>query len=260
MDIVVCVKRIPDTSQAVDVIEIDPSGKDIKRGSLVFKINEWDEYALEAAIQLKEKRGGTVTAITAGVEQCDDILRKSLAMGADRAIRVDEDVTAADSYAIARLLAGQIARLAYDLVLFGMQSGDLGRGQLGVMVAEMLGVPHAAGVVRLQVKDGEVSVGRELEAGWLELYTLKLPALLTVQTGINKPRYVSFASIRKARSKELRVVRLEELGLSRDLLTPMVKLEKMGLPPSGKEAKIISGPAERAAAELVAILKSRGVL
>lgn len=260
MDIVVCIKRIPDTSEAVDVIEIDLTGKDIKKEALAFKINEWDEYALEEAIQLKEKLGGTITAITAGLEECDETLRKALAMGVDRAIRIDEDVTTADSHGVARLLATQINSLPYNLVMFGMQSGDLGNGQLGAMVAEMLGITHATGVVRLEIKDGEVSVSRELEAGLLELYTLKLPALLTIQTGINKPRYVSFANIRKARSKELKVVTTGELGLSRDILTPMVKLEKLDLPPAGKEAKIISGSAEEAAANLAGTLKNLGVL
>ena len=260
MDIVACVKHIPDTSDAVDIVEIDASGKDIKRDALIFKTNDWDEYALEEAVQLKERFGGAVTAVTVGTEECDYTLRRALAMGVDRAIRVDEDVTSADSYIMAKILTALIGSLSYDLVMFGMQSEDFGRASLGVMCAEMLGVPHAAGVFRLEVRDREVRVGRELEAGTLELYTLKLPALLTIQTGINKPRYISFINIKRARSRELRVITLGELGLSRDELTPMVKLEKLELPLTGKKAEIISGSAEEAAANLANIFKRLGVL
>jgi electron transfer flavoprotein beta subunit len=187
-------------------------------------------------------------------------LRRALAMGADRAIRINEDVTAADSNVMAMILTSLISTLSYDLVMFGMQSGDFGRACLGVMCAELLGIPHAAGVFSLQVQDREVEVGRELEAGTLELYTLKLPALLTIQTGINKPRYLSYVNIKKAQTKELRIVTLGELGLSRDALTPMVKLEKLEYPTTDKRAKIISGSVEEIADKLVEISKGLGRL
>jgi len=260
VDIVVAIKQVLDTSEAVDVVEIDASGKDIKKGALISRINDWDEYALEEAVQLKQKLGGTVTAVTVGPGEWDDTLRRALAMGADRAIRIDEDAAAMDSCVVARVLTALISRLSYDLIMFGAQSEDLGSGQLGPMVAEMLGIPHATLVVSLQVQEGEARVSRELEGGVLELYTLKLPALLTIQTGINRPRYVSFASIKKARDKELKVMSLGELGLSREALTPMVKLEKLELTPAGKRAELISGSAEEAAANLATILKNSGVI
>lgn len=256
MDIVACIKRVPDIP---DFVEIDASRRDIKRDRLIFKINDWDEYVVEEATQLKEKLGGTFTAITVGLEGCDDILRRALALGADRAVRINEDVTTADSYVVAKILAALISNLPYDLVMFGMQSEDMGRGQLGALVAEMLGIPHAVGVKRLEVQDREVRVSRELEGGTLELYALKLPALLTIQTGINQPRYPSVLSIRKARAKELKVMMLDELGITRDELTPVVKLEKVGLPPSGKEVEIISGSADEAVHKLVTILRDLGV-
>ena len=257
MEIVVCIKPIPDTPEFV---KIDADGNDIERGRLLFKINDWDEYVVEEATQLKEKLGGTFTAVTIGPEECDDILRRALALGADRAIRINEDVTTADSYVVAKILAALIKDLPHDLVLFGMQSEDMGRGQLGPMVAEMLGIPHAIGIRRLDVQDGEVRVGRELEGSTLELYALKLPALLTIQTGINQPRYPSVLGIRKARNKELKVMTIDELGMSRDALTPMVKLEKLDLPSSDKEVKIISGSAEETADKLATILRDLGVL
>ena len=260
MDIIVAIKQVPDTSEVVDVVEIDASGKDIKKEALVSKINDWDEYTLEEAVQLKQKLGGTVTALTVGPSEWDDILRRALAMGADRAIRIDEDAAAMDCYTVASILAASISRLSHDLIMLGAQSEDFGSGQLGCMVAEMLGIPHATLVVSLQVEEGGVRVSRELEGGVLELYTLKLPALLTIQTGINRPRYVSFASIKKAREKELRVMSLSELGLLREALTPMVRLEKLELTPTVKKAELISGSTEEAAGKLAMILKDTGVL
>jgi len=260
MDILVCVKRIPSTSESTDVVEIDDSQKGIKKEKLLFRINDWDEYALEEAVQIEERLGGTVTAITVGLEECDDILRKALAMGADQAIRIDQDISAVDSYVVAKILTPLIRTLPYDLILFGMQSGDFGWAQSGPMVAEMLGVPHATGITRLQLENNkEAKVGRELESGALELYTMELPAVLTIQTGINKPRYASFTSIRRARTRELKVTALRELGLSVDALAPLIRLEKLTLPSAG-EVQIIPGSADEAAAQLVTILKGRGVL
>ncbi|TET88692.1 MAG: electron transfer flavoprotein subunit beta/FixA family protein, partial [Dehalococcoidia bacterium] len=189
----------------------------------------------------------------------EDVLRRALAMGADRAIRIDEEVITADSHVVARILEALLRNLPYALVLFGTQSEDFGSGQLGVMVAEMLGIPHASLTVSLQVKEGEVRVSRELEGGVLELYSLKLPALLTIQTGINRPRYVSFASIKKAREKEFKVMSLSDLGLSPETLAPLIMLEKLELPSKGKEAELISGSPEETADQLARILKNAGV-
>ena len=256
MDIVACVKRVPDLP---DFVKISASGQDIERDRLIFKINDWDEYVVEEATQLREELGGTFTAVTVGLETCDDVLRRVLAIGADQAIRVNEDVDTADSYVVAEILATLIKGIPHDLVMLGMQSEDLGRGQLGPMVAEMLGIPHAVGVKGLEMGDGEVKVSRELEGGTLEVYTIKLPALLTIQTGINQPRYPSILGIRRAKNKELKVMTVEELGIDRDKLAPMLKLEKLDFPAAGKEAEIISGEPEEVADKLAAIIKDLGV-
>jgi len=258
MNIVVCIKRVPDTSET-DALKIDTSQKDIEKGLLAFKINDWDEYALEAAVQLKEEPGGELTAITVGLKEWDDILRRALAMGADRTIRIDEDVVADDPYVVAEILTALIKDLSYDIVLFGAQSEDFSSGQLGAMVAEMLGIPHATLVVTLQMQDTRVQVSREIEAGVLESYTLDLPALLTIQTGINRPRYISLGGIKRAMSKELQVTSLSEVGLSRQMLNAMVKLEKLELPATGKEAEIISGSPEETAERLATILHNAGL-
>jgi len=258
MNIVVCIKRVPDTSEA-DALKIDTSQKDLEKGLLAFKINDWDEYALEAAVQLKEKLGGTLTAITVGLKEWDDVLRRALAMGADQAIRIDEDVVAEDPYVVAEILTALIKGLPYDIVLFGAQSEDFSSGQLGATVAEMLGIPHATLVVTLQMQDTRVQVSREIEAGILESYTLDLPALLTIQTGINRPRYISLGGIKRAMRKELQVMPLSEVGLSRQMLNPVVKLDKLELPPIGKEAEIIPGSPEEAADRLATILHNAGL-
>jgi electron transfer flavoprotein beta subunit len=255
MDILVCIKRVPTSSEPTDIIEIDASQKEIKKEKLNFRINNWDEYALEEAVQIKEKQGATITAITVGPEECDDILRRALAMGADKAIRLSQNVSEADPYVVANMLTSLIKTLPNDLIMFGMQSDDFGNAQLGPMVAEMLNIPHATAVTRLELRDKEAKVYRELEMGALEIYTLELPAVLSIQTGINKPRYISFTNIRKARDKELKVIEPEETGA----LSPLVRLEKLVLPQAG-EIEIIPGSAEEGAAQLIDILKRRGVL
>jgi electron transfer flavoprotein beta subunit len=255
MDILVCIKRVPTSSEPTDIIEIDASQKEIKKEKLNFRINNWDEYALEEAVQIKEKHGATITAITVGTEECDDILRRALAMGADKAIRLSQNVSEADPYVVANMLTSLIKTLPYDLIMFGMQSDDFGNAQLGPMVAEMLDIPHATAVTRLELRNKEAKVYRELEMGALEIYTLELPAVLSIQTGINKPRYISFTNIRKARDKELKVIEPEETGA----LSPLVRLEKLVLPQAG-EIEIIPGSAEEGAAQLIDILKRRGVL
>lgn len=258
MYIVACIKRVPDTSEA-DIIRIDASQRDIEKSGLAFKINDWDEYALEAAVQLKEKQGGTLSAVTVGPKDWDDILRRALAVGADKAIRVDEDVVAADPYVVAKILETLIKHLPYDLVLFGAQSEDFGSGQLGAMVAEMLGIPHATLVVGLQAEEQRVRINRELEAGTLESYSIELPALLTIQTGINQPRYISLGGIKRAMKKELQVMSLSDLDLHPETMSPMVKLERFELPPKGKEAELISGSPEESAEQLAKILQNSGI-
>jgi electron transfer flavoprotein beta subunit len=258
MDIVACLKRVPDTSEAAN-IKIDASGKSIEKSGLVFKINDWDEYVLETAAQLKEKQGGTFTAVTVGPKEWDDILRRALAMGADRAIRIDEDVVSLDPYPVAQILAKQIQDLRYDLVLFGAQSEDFGSGLLGAMVGEMLGIPHATLVVSLQVEEKTLRVKREVEASALESYSIELPALLTIQTGINRPRYISLGGIKRAMKIQLQVRTLRDLELSLAGLNQMITLEKLELPPRGKKAEIISGSPEESAEKLAKILQNSGI-
>jgi electron transfer flavoprotein beta subunit len=253
MDVIVCVKKVPDTAEAD--VSVSASEREINKERLTFAINEWDNYAVEEAIRLKEEHGGTVTAVTVGGKDKEDILRRSLAMGADKAIRVDmEDPE--DSFVLANVLYTLIKDQKFDLVFFGAQSGDFNSGVTGAMVARMLGISHAAVVNGIEVLDGSVKASRELEGGLNEIYEIKLPALFTIQTGINEPRYVSISGIRKARKKELKVMTPEDIGVTE--VKPILSLEKMYLPPPGKMAEIIEGSPEEAAEKLASLLKEKG--
>ncbi len=187
MDIVVCVKRVPDTSEAD--VSISKDGRAIEAGDLVFDINEWDKYAVEEAVLLKEKLGGSVTVVTVGTEVAEDTLRRCFATGADNAIRLtDKSLESLDAAAIARVLSPVIKDLNFDLVLTGAQASDDGYGHVGPALAELLGIPHATLVTSIEVQEGKVRVLRELESGLSEIVEVKLPAVLTIQTGINEPR------------------------------------------------------------------------
>jgi len=257
MDLIVCVKRVPHT-QEVDLV-IDPQKADIKKDMLAHVMNEWDIYAIEEAIQLKEKLGGTVTAITLGTEDDEEVLRRCLAMGADRAVRIDSENRSLDSYVISKILSTVIQRLKFDLVMAGVQADDDNSGAVGGMLAELLGLAHASVVTAVEPQDDEVTIRIELEGGIEEVSKIRLPALLTIQTGINEPRYVSIMGIRKAAKKELKVVTLEELGLSDSDLSPRTRVEAVFLPSEKEGAQIITGDPASVAEEIIQILKEKGV-
>ena len=262
MNIIVCVKRVPETTEAD--LSIDKSGKDIDKSGLVFDLNEWDSYAIEEAIQLKEKLGGTVTVISMGGEESNESLRKCLAMGADDAIRLmDPTFSGSDGSATAKILSEAIRNTPYDLILTGTQAEDDGYGQVGVVLAELLGIPHAALVNRLEVQDKKVKAHRELEGGLEEVFEINLPALLTVQTGINEPRYVSIMGIRKVAKKEIKALGASDLNLKTEevgLSGSDIQLEKMFLPPVGEGAVMLEGKPEEVALKVFDILKDRGGL
>ncbi len=262
MDIIVCVKHVPETAEAE--LKIDVSGRAIEKTGLVFDINEWDDYALEEAVRIREKQGGTVTAITIGTEDSDSTLRKCLARGADKAIRLtDPKFEGSDSYAIAKILHSTIKTLHFDIILCGVQSGDGGYAMVGPILAEMLNIPHATMVKKIELATGSAKVNRELEGGLEEQIEMKLPALFAVQTGINEPRYVSIMGIRKAMQKEIRLMTLADTGLTEnDVGTAgsWIKLEKLYVPPVEKQAEFLKGNPDEIAGKITEILKSRGLV
>ncbi len=257
MNIIVCVKRVPLT-QEVD-LEIDPSKRDVRRDMLAYVMNEWDNYAIEEAILLKEKLEGTVTAMTIGSEDDEEVLRRCLAMGADKAIRVDPGTLELDSFTISKILAAVIKGLDHDLVLTGVQAEDNNEGAVGIMLAEHLGLAHSAVVVGIEPEGNEATIRVELEGGIDEVSKIGLPAVLSIQTGINEPRYVSIMGIRKAAKKELNVIELGELELSEDDLLTRTTIEEIFLPPETEGAEIIEGDASTIAEEIIRIIKEKGV-
>ncbi|MEM2272928.1 MAG: electron transfer flavoprotein subunit beta/FixA family protein [Candidatus Bathyarchaeia archaeon] len=262
MDIVVCVKHVPDTAEAE--IRIDASGKDIEKRGLVFDINEWDDYAIEEAVRIKEKFGGTVTVVTVGPEDADNTLRKCLARGADKAIRLtDSKVFGSDAYAIAKILYNIIKSMHFDLVLTGAQTSDDGSAIVGPVLAEFLGIPHVTMVKKIEFKDGKAVVNRELEGGFEEMLEVDLPALFTIQTGINEPRYVSIMAIRRAMQKEIKVMTLADIGLSeKDVgeAGSWLRVESLFIPPAEKKVEFISGSPDEIASKIVEILRGRGLI
>src|SRR6202162_5796285 len=208
MKIVVAIKQLPVPDSQ---LRIDASGRGIQEGDLSFEINEPDAYALEEALQLKEKHGGEVVALCAGPARAASTIREALAKGADRAIHIEED-DLGDPLTAARIMAAAIKAEAPDLVLTGLQSDDLGYGQTGVILAELLGLPHATLIMEVEKQDSGIRVKRELEDGWFQHVEMPLPALLTMQSGSNKLRYATLMGIKKAKNKEIKRLTISNLG------------------------------------------------
>lgn len=262
MEIVVCIKRVPETAEAE--LKIDATGKGIVKENLVFDTNESDNYALEEALRLKEKSGGSITLVSVGPQEADEVIRMGLAKGADRAIRItDAKLAGADGYATARIIAQAVKDLKYDVILCGCIASDDGFSQTGPTLAEILGIPHAVYVTKLEVSGGAAKVHRELEGGLIEVLEMKLPAVLAVQTGINEPRYASMIGIKRASSKEIRVLDCSGLGLS-DKDTgeqgSSTAIERLYVPPRTRQAEIIKGSADEVTAKMAQIIKEKGVL
>lgn len=250
MKIVVAIKQVPVRDSQ---LKIDAQGHWIDEGDLSFEINEPDAYALEEALQLKEKHGGEVVALCAGPARAAQTIREALAKGADRAIHIEDDhLRELDTLGIAHLLAAAVKPEQPDLILTGLQSDDLGYGQTGVVLAEILGMPHATIIMQVEAQDGAIKVKRELESGWFQHIEMPLPAVLTIQSGINKLRYATLMGIKKAKTKEIRRVEAGELGARP---APAAMLERVYLPQKSKQTQIFEGDAKTAAAQLVEKLK-----
>jgi electron transfer flavoprotein beta subunit len=250
MKIIVAIKQVPERDAPA---HIAPDAKGIEERELQFAMNEPDAYALEEALQLKERNGGEVIVISAGPERVGSTIREALAKGADRAIHVVSDgLGARDALGVARLLAAAIQPESPDLVLTGLQSEDLGLGQTGVIVAEVLGLPHASLILQVEKTGSGLKVKRELEEGWFQHIELPMPAVLTIQSGGNKLRYATLMGIKRAKTKELRQINAAELSVD---AAPTVALEQITLPRKQKSTQMLSGTAKEAAAALVEKLK-----
>jgi electron transfer flavoprotein beta subunit len=248
MKIAVCIKQVVTREWQLRVAD---GGAWIRDADASFELNEPDAYALEEALRLKEKQGGEVVVCTAGPARSAQVLREALARGADRAIHVESDaLAAADAATVAEALASAIRDDAFDLVLTGLQSDDQGFGQVGVVLAEKLGMPHATIIMEVQAPSGGgLRVKRELEGGWFQWISLPTPALLTIQSGINQLRYATLKGIMAAKKKEIRKVQPSPAS------APLQRIQRVYFPEKAKKTQIIAGSPPEAAKTLVAKLR-----
>ena len=260
MEILVCVKRVPDTAE--NEIEAAADGSDIERDDLVYSVNEWDNYAVEEAIQIVDKVGGSVTIVSVGDEDAEEVVRREMAMGANDGILLTDDAfEGSDGKGIATLLKAAVDKGNYDLIFTGALADD-GAGQVGGMLAAMLDYPYASLVNKIEVDgDAKIKVGREIEGGNQEMSEIDLPCVLSIQTGINEPRYVGIRGIRKVASVDIPVWGSSDLGIAPDTVGAAgARSKRMDyfVPELGQGAEILEGSSEEIAEKLIEILKAKG--
>lgn len=258
MDILVCMKQVPDTETK---IQINPEGTGIVTEGIKYVMNPYDEFAVEEALRIKEKSGGTVTIVSMGPQRATEAIRTGLAMGADKGVHLnDAAFEGADSYATAKALAAAIKSLSYDIILAGKQAVDEDNAQVYAALAEMLDIPHVSIVTKLEVADDgkSATAEREVEGGAKEVIQTSLPVLIAAQKGLNEPRYASLPGIMKAKKKPIDQVDVAGSGLSADEVGEKgskVKLTKFSLPPEREAGKVLEGEPEEVAAELTKLLR-----
>ena len=244
MNVVVCIKRVPDTETKV---RIGSDGKSIDPAGVSFVMNPYDEFALEEALRIVEGAGeGKVTVVSLGDARCKETLRTALAMGAHEAVHVQTTAINLDAHATASALVEVIDGMEYDLILFGKQAVDGDQSQVGILVAEALGLPAASVVVDLKIEGKEAEVNREIESGH-EVIRLPLPAVITAQKGLNEPRYASLKGIMAAKKKQISEVDAAES-------VPLVDVLEMNYPPERPEGRIV-GEGVEAVPELIRLLR-----
>lgn len=247
MKIAVCIKQVPTREWQP---RLNETRTWIREQDASYEMNEPDAFALEEALRLREKHAGEVVVCSAGPARVQQVLREALARGADRAIHVEDDrLAAADAAVIADALAPALADERFDLVLTGLQSDDQGHAQMGVILAERLGMPHSTIIMEVQVEGGVLRVKRELEGGWFQWIAMPLPALLTIQSGINQLRYATLKGIMAAKKKEIRRVPMP------DGLEPTQRIVALAPPARARQTQMIAGPPAEAARELVRRLR-----
>ena len=253
MKIVVCVKQIATLG---DEVEFTDDGRDIDPDYVEHALNEWDSYATEETLRIRERVGGEgeVVVVSVGDEEVEAAMRRCLAMGAERGIRVwSDELAGADPITVARALAGPIRAEEPDLVLAGVQSSDSVQSATGTALAELLELPRVAVVTKIDYDYAarRATVRRELEGGLVDVVEVETPALLTIQTGINEPRYATLRAIKQAEQKEIRVVEPEDLG------EPAYHVRRMFVPPKGEGAEILDGSPAEIARRIAEIVRER---
>src|SRR5437867_905638 len=247
MKIAICVKQVPVKEWQP---RIDETRRAVREQDASFEMNEPDAYALEEALRLKEAHGGEVVVCSGGPARVAQVIREALARGADRAIHVDdESLAGADAFVTGEALAQPMRGEQFDLVLTGLQSDDQGFAQVGVILAEKLGLPHATIIMDVQVDGGRLRVKRELEGGWFQWVEMPLPAVITIQSGINQLGYATLKGIMAAKKKDIRK------AAAPAALAPRQKIVRLYIPEKAKKTQIIGGSAAEAAKELVRRLR-----
>jgi electron transfer flavoprotein beta subunit len=247
MKVVVCVKQV---AALGDEVEFTDDERDVDPDFLDYALNEWDTYATEEALRLTEASGGEVVVVSVGPEDVEDCMRRCLAMGADRGIRVESEENL-DPIQVARALAEVVQGESPDLVFTGVQSADAVQAATGTALAELLDLPRVAVVTKIELAEGKATVDRELEGGLVDVVEVDTPALLTIQTGINEPRYATLRAIKQAEEKEIEVRQPGDLG------EPAYSVRKMFVPPKGEGAEMLNGSAADVAQRIKEIVEER---
>jgi electron transfer flavoprotein beta subunit len=254
MKIIVCLKQVPKNDS---VLRVNEEGTWIQDRDLSYEINESDQYALEAALQLKEKVGGEVLALSLGPARVQTVIKEALARGADRGLHLDDEAfNGLDAYGVATAIAAVAKAEGAKLVMTGLQSDDHGFAQTGVIMAEQLGVAHATIVMDVEVQDSSLRVKRELESGYFQWVTLPLPAVLTIQSGINTLRYATLKGIMAAKKKEMSRYDAAALGLTAEQLAPRQMVRRIYVPQKSKQTQFIEGSPAEVASKLLDKLKN----
>jgi len=262
MEILVCVKRVPDTAE--NEIQLASGGGDIERDELVYSVNEPDNYAVEEALQIAARTGGKVTVATVGGEEDEEVLRREMAMGAARGVLLsDESFAGSDGRGIAAILKAYVQSEHFDLILTGVQADD-GCAQVGGMLAAMLDYPFASLVTSIEVLEGrKLKIGREVEGGNKEINAIDLPCVLSIQTGINEPRYVGMRGIRQVASVPIPALGAADLAVDAEAVGPTAaKVRRVDyfVPPAGKGAQMLQGKREEIVDQLMELLRAKGGL
>lgn len=262
MEILVCVKRVPDTSE--NEIQMNRAGNDIERDDLVYSVNEPDNYAVEEALRITGREGGSVTVVTVGGEDDEEVLRRQMAMGAKQgALLSDPAFDGSGGRGIAAILRAFAEKGRYDLILTGVQADD-GAAQVGGMLAAMLDYPFASLVNSIEPADGgKLRIGREIEGGDKEVNEIDLPCVLSIQTGMNEPRYVGMRGIRQMASVPIPAYGAPELGIDAGSVGPAAaQVTRMDyfVPAAGRTAEILEGSREEVIGKVFELLKAKGGL
>jgi len=243
MNLVACIKRVPDTATKV---RVGSDGRSIDTAGVSYVVNPYDEFAVEECLKIKEQHGGTVTVLSLGPADSTKEIRHCLAMGADEAVHVKDEATGRDALSTATALVDALKQIPHDLIFFGKQAVDHDNSQVGLMVATLLGLPAVAEVAKVEIGDGNAIVHREAD-GMMEIYEIPMPCVLTAQKGLNEPRYASLKGIMKAKKKEIR-------ELSVDVPDSTLEVRAMEMPAPRPEGRIV-GEGVAAVPELVRLLR-----